>query len=76
MRLRFQYGWRCFVRWMADADPLVLAPGNVFSPAQSWPDFLRFNASQSQHQRLYDFLKTELRVAQPLAENRDRMKAM
>jgi DNA-binding transcriptional MocR family regulator len=26
---------------------IVLAPGNAFSPAQSWPDYLRFNAAQS-----------------------------
>jgi len=40
---------------------IVLAPGNVFSPSQSWPGYLRFNAPQSQHQRLFDFLKTELK---------------
>jgi DNA-binding transcriptional MocR family regulator len=41
---------------------IVLAPGNVFSPAQSWPDYLRFNAAQSQHQRLFEFLKAELKT--------------
>ena len=40
---------------------IVLAPGNVFSPAQAWPDYLRFNAPQSQHQRLFEFLKAELK---------------
>jgi DNA-binding transcriptional MocR family regulator len=40
---------------------IVLAPGNVFSPAQAWPDWLRFNAPQSQHQRLFAFLKAELK---------------
>ena len=40
---------------------IVLAPGNVFSPSQSWPSHLRFNAPQSQHQRLFDFLKAELK---------------
>jgi DNA-binding transcriptional MocR family regulator len=40
---------------------IVLAPGNVFSPAQAWPDYLRFNAPQSQHQRVFDFLKAELK---------------
>ncbi len=41
---------------------IVLAPGNVFSPAQAWPDWLRFNAPQSQHQRLFEFLKAELKA--------------
>ncbi|MEZ5829782.1 MAG: PLP-dependent aminotransferase family protein [Dongiaceae bacterium] len=41
---------------------IVLAPGNVFSPSQSWPDWLRFNAPQSQHQRLFEFLKAELKT--------------
>jgi DNA-binding transcriptional MocR family regulator len=40
---------------------IVLAPGNVFSPARSWPDYLRFNAPQSQHQRLFEFLRAELK---------------
>ena len=40
---------------------IVLAPGNVFSPAHSWPDTLRFNAPQSQHQRLFEFLRAELK---------------
>jgi DNA-binding transcriptional MocR family regulator len=39
---------------------IVLAPGNVFSPSQSWPDYLRFNAPQSQSARLFDFLRAEL----------------
>ena len=43
---------------------IVLAPGNVFSPAQSWPDYLRFNAPQSQHAKLFDFLKAALRQAE------------
>lgn len=42
---------------------IVLAPGNVFSPSQSWPDYLRFNAPQSQHARLFEVLKTELKRA-------------
>ena len=41
---------------------IVLAPGNVFSPSQSWPDYLRFNAPQSQHQRLFEFLQADLKV--------------
>jgi DNA-binding transcriptional MocR family regulator len=40
---------------------IVLAPGDVFSPSQSWPDYLRFNAPQSQHQRLFEFLKSALK---------------
>lgn len=41
---------------------IVLAPGNVFSPSLSWPDYLRFNAAQSQHQRLFEFLRAELKA--------------
>jgi DNA-binding transcriptional MocR family regulator len=40
---------------------IVLAPGNVFSPSQSWPDYLRFNVAQSQHARLFEVLKMELK---------------
>jgi DNA-binding transcriptional MocR family regulator len=40
---------------------IVLAPGNVFSPAQAWPGYLRFNAPQTQHQRLFEFLRMELK---------------
>ncbi len=40
---------------------IVLAPGNVFSPSQSWPDYLRFNAPQSQHVKLFEFLKAALK---------------
>lgn len=41
---------------------IVLAPGNVFSAAQAWPDYLRFNAAQSQNARLFEFLKAELQT--------------
>jgi DNA-binding transcriptional MocR family regulator len=41
---------------------IVLAPGNVFSATQSWPDYLRFNAAQSQHAKLFEFLKAELKA--------------
>jgi DNA-binding transcriptional MocR family regulator len=40
---------------------IVLAPGNVFSPSQSWPDYLRFNAPQSQQAKLFEVLKAELK---------------
>ena len=40
---------------------IVLAPGNVFSPSQSFPETLRFNAPQSQHVKLFDFLKEALK---------------
>jgi DNA-binding transcriptional MocR family regulator len=41
---------------------IVLAPGDVFSATQSWPDYLRFNAAQSQHAKLFEFLKAELKA--------------
>ena len=42
------------------AQGLVLAPGNVFSPTQSAPDFMRFNVAQSQDERLFAFLRQAL----------------
>lgn len=39
---------------------IVLAPGNVFSLSQSAHSFMRFNVSQSQDRRLFDFLRTHL----------------
>jgi DNA-binding transcriptional MocR family regulator len=42
------------------AQDIVLAPGNVFSVSQSMPSFLRFNASQSLDNRVFDFLKTSI----------------
>jgi DNA-binding transcriptional MocR family regulator len=36
---------------------LVLAPGNVFSPTQTAPHFMRFNVAQSQDERLFGFLR-------------------
>ena len=41
---------------------IVLAPGDVFSATQSWPDYLRFNAAQSQHAKLFEFLRAELKA--------------
>lgn len=41
---------------------IVLAPGNVFSATQSWPDYLRFNVAQSQHAKLFELLKAELKT--------------
>jgi DNA-binding transcriptional MocR family regulator len=43
-------------------DNIVLAPGNVFSLSQSFPDTLRFNAPQSQHVKLFEFLKEALKA--------------
>ncbi|MFG1357712.1 aminotransferase-like domain-containing protein [Xanthobacter pseudotagetidis] len=34
------------------AEGVVLAPGNVFSPSQSAPDFMRFNVAQIDHEAL------------------------
>lgn len=39
------------------AQDMVLAPGNVFSPSQSAPDFMRFNVAQSLDDRLFRFLR-------------------
>lgn len=45
------------------AENLVLAPGNVFSVAQSAPDFMRFNVARMEGTRVYALL------AQALARN-------
>lgn len=45
------------------ADQIVLAPGNVFSLAQSAKEFMRFNVSQSDDKRLFDFLRAYMRRA-------------
>ena len=42
-------------------ENIVLAPGNAFSLSQSAQGFMRFNVSQSQDKRLFDFLRTHLR---------------
>lgn len=42
------------------AENIILAPGNVFSLSQSARGFMRFNVSQSQDKRLFDFLRTYL----------------
>lgn len=42
-------------------ERIVLAPGNAFSVSQSATPFLRFNIAQSQDERLYKFLKQQLR---------------
>ena len=39
----------------------MLAPGNVFSLSQSASSFLRFNVSQSLDNRVFDFLKANIR---------------
>jgi DNA-binding transcriptional MocR family regulator len=42
-------------------ENIILAPGNVFSLSQSARSFMRFNVSQSQDKRLFDFLRSRLR---------------
>lgn len=42
------------------AENIILAPGNVFSLSQSARGFMRFNVSQSQDKRVFDFLRTYL----------------
>lgn len=44
----------------AQEEGIVLAPGNVFSPAGAWPRHLRFNVAQSLDPRIYTFLKAQL----------------
>ncbi|WP_291871900.1 PLP-dependent aminotransferase family protein [Caulobacter sp.] len=39
---------------------VILAPGNVFSAAQTAPDFMRFNVAQMQDPRVYSVLKAGL----------------
>jgi DNA-binding transcriptional MocR family regulator len=39
---------------------IVLAPGNVFSPAQRAGRFLRFNAAQSADPRIFDVLRANI----------------
>lgn len=41
---------------------IVLAPGNVFSPAQNATGFLRFNVAQSTDPRIADFFRDEVRL--------------
>lgn len=41
----------------AMASNVVLAPGNVFSPSRSLPDFMRFNVSQMADPKIYDVLE-------------------
>src|SRR5947209_3825544 len=46
------------------AEKIVLAPGNVFSLSQSAQGSMRFNISQSQDKRLFDFLRAHVRRPQ------------
>lgn len=43
-------------------EGVILAPGNVFSPAQQVPDFIRFNVAQMDDPRVYAVLKAGLSV--------------
>lgn len=40
---------------------IVLAPGNVFSPEQAAPNFLRFNVAQSQDPRIFQFFREHIK---------------
>jgi DNA-binding transcriptional MocR family regulator len=42
------------------AENIVLAPGNVFSVAQSATSFLRFNVSQCQDGRVFEVLRKSI----------------
>lgn len=44
------------------SEKIVLAPGNAFSVSASANRFLRFNAAQSLHHRIYDFLEQQVRT--------------
>ncbi|MBV1703211.1 MAG: PLP-dependent aminotransferase family protein [Hyphomicrobiales bacterium] len=62
------------------AENVVLAPGNVFSLAQTATGYLRFNVSQSTDERMYTVLRSAMRRRPPIrsrgttasAESRDR----
>lgn len=41
-------------------EGIVLAPGNVFSPAQTASSFLRFNVAQCADPRIFDFLRGKI----------------
>lgn len=45
---------------LALADGVVLAPGNVFSVAQTAGDFMRFNVAQMREPRVYETLERSL----------------
>lgn len=45
------------------AHDVVLAPGNVFSQSQSWPDFLRFNVSHCDAGKVFDVLDRAMSTA-------------
>lgn len=42
------------------AHDVVLAPGNVFSPSQSWASYLRFNVSQCNRPKIFEALQRAL----------------
>ncbi|MBB3019861.1 DNA-binding transcriptional MocR family regulator [Microvirga lupini] len=44
-------------------DDVVLAPGNVFSPAQSARTFMRFNVAQCADERVFAVLEKAMRLA-------------
>ena len=47
----------------AIAEKVVLAPGNVFSPSQSTPGFMRFNVAQCTDERVFKVLERAMRGA-------------
>ncbi|WP_409031231.1 PLP-dependent aminotransferase family protein [Janthinobacterium sp. CG_23.3] len=42
---------------------ILLAPGDVFSPARTAGNYLRFNVAQSSDPRIFDFLRTALQLS-------------
>ena len=44
------------VAQMCLEEDVILAPGNVFSPAQGYADYMRFNVAQMQDDRIYTAL--------------------
>ena len=54
---------RKVAQWMAEADPLVFAPGNVFSASQSAAGFLRFNVSQCNRPKVYEVLQRAMEAS-------------
>jgi len=46
----------------AQEKGILLAKGNLFSPSEGYPDFIRFSAAYSADVRLIQFLKQELAV--------------
>lgn len=48
---------------LALSDNIILAPGNVFSVSQSMSNFMRFNVSQMQSPKVFDFIEQALKTS-------------